>query len=62
MARQPQQAYLKEYQAKLIIPEEDASLQRSAWSGGSGRYSGSAGFFAQIGKAFAEAMLDMQKK
>lgn len=43
-------------------PEKEALLQRGASSCRSGHYFGSATSHAQIGKAFAEAMVEMQKK
>ena len=61
MTGQQQQAYLTEYRAKLITAEEEALWQRGASNGGY-HYLGCAKTMAQIGKAFAEAMLEMEKK
>ncbi len=60
MTRQ-QQAWLEEYPAELITPEAEALLQRGAANGGD-HYLGSAKTMALIGKAFGEAMLEMEKK
>ncbi len=62
MTSQEQKAYLDKYRSELITPEEESLWKRGASSGGSGHYFGSAKFHAQIGKAFAEAMLEMDKK
>ena len=62
MTPEQQQAYLKEYRAKLITPEEDVLWQRGAFSGRCGHYFGSAKFHTQIGKDFAEAMLEIENK
>ena len=51
---------LKEYRAELIPPEEEALWQRGASNGGY-HYLGSAKTYAPIGKAFAEAMLEIEK-
>lgn len=56
MTPQQQQAYLKEYRAKLISPKEDAFWKRAASHQGY-HYFGSAKTLGQIGRAFAEAML-----
>ena len=61
MTKEQQRACLKEYRAKLITSEEDAFRRRAASHQGY-HYFGSAKTFAQIGKAFAEAMLKMEKK
>ncbi len=54
-------SHLKKYRAKLITPEEDALWKRGASHQGY-HYLGCAKTMAQIGKAFAEAMLEMEKK
>jgi len=61
MTDEQRKAWLKEYRAKLITPEEEALWKRGASSGGSGHYFGSTKFHAQIGKAFAEAMLILKE-
>ena len=54
-----QKAYLKDYEAKLITPEEAAMLKRGASNGGY-HYLGCAKTFALMGEAFAEASLRMR--
>ena len=61
MTKAEQQEYLKEYRAKLISPEEEAFWKRGASNAGY-HYLGCAKTLALIGKAFAEAMLKMDKK
>ncbi len=61
MTPQQQREYLKQYRAKLITPEEEAMWKRGASNAGY-HYLGCAKTIALIGKAFAEAMLEMQKK
>jgi hypothetical protein len=61
MTKEQQQAYIKEYRAKLITPEDDAMWKRGASNAGY-HYLGSAKTMALIGKAFAEAILKMQKR
>ena len=61
MTKEQQQAYVKEYRAKLITPEEEALWKRGASNAGY-HYLGCAKTLALIGKAFAEAMLEMEKK
>jgi len=61
MTPQQQKEYLKEYRAKVISPEDDAMWQRGASNAGY-HYLGCAKTMALIGKAFAEAILDMEKK
>ena len=56
-----QQAWLKEYQSKLINPQEEALWKRGASNAGY-HYLGCAKTMALIGKGFAEAMLAMEKK
>lgn len=50
-----------EFKAKMITPEEEALWERGG-SNGDYHYLGSAKTFAQIGKAFAEAILELEKK
>jgi len=53
-----QREYLKDFEAKLISPEEAALWKRGASNGGY-HYLGCAKTFALIGQAFANAMLQM---
>ena len=57
---QQQRDYVKEYEAKLISPEEAATWKRGASNAGY-HYLGCAKTFALMGKAFAEATLQMSK-
>jgi hypothetical protein len=52
--------YLKKYEAELISPEEVAKWEQGASNAGY-HYLGCAKTFALIGKAFAEANLEMMK-
>jgi len=52
---------LAEFKAKTITPEQEALWQRGG-SNGDYHYLGSARTYAQIGKAFAEALLKTKKK
>jgi len=61
MTKAEQQAYMKEYRAKLITPEEEAMWQRGASNAGY-HYLGCAKTMALIGKAFAEAVLEIEKQ
>jgi hypothetical protein len=61
MDKAEQTAYLKKYEADLITPEEAAKWTRGASNAGY-HYLGCAKTFAQIGKAFAEANLEMMKR
>ncbi len=61
MTKEQQQAYLKEYRAKLITPEDEALWKRGASNAGY-HYLGCAKTMALIGKALAEATLEMGKK
>jgi len=61
MTPQQQRAYVKEYRAKLITPEEDEFWQYAASHQGY-HYFGCAKTLAQIGQAFAEAMLEMEEE
>lgn len=61
MTKEQQQAYLKEYRAKMITPEDEALWKRGASNAGY-HYLGCAKTMALIGKAFAEANLKMEKK
>ena len=60
MTKAEQQAYMKEYRAKLITPADDAMWKRGASNAGY-HYLGCAKTMALIGKAFAEAVLEMEK-
>jgi len=59
MTEPQQRQYLKEYEDKLISPEEAALLKRGASNGGY-HYLGCAKTFALMGEAFAEANLRMR--
>jgi hypothetical protein len=61
MTPKQQQEYLKQYRAKVITPEDEAMWQRGASNAGY-HYLGCAKTMALIGKAFAEANLEMEKK
>ena len=61
MTEEQKKKYLEEYRAKIVTPADDA-LWQSAASNLGYHYYGSAKTFAQIGKAFAEAVMTMQKK
>jgi hypothetical protein len=60
MTEQQQREYLKDYEAKLISPEEAAMQKRGASNAGY-HYLGCAKTFALMGEAFAEATLQMMK-
>jgi len=61
MTKEQQQAYVKDFEAKLLTPEDRALWKRGA-SHQAYHYFGSAKILGQIGKAFAEAMVEMEKK
>ena len=61
MTEQQQRDYLKKYEADLVSPEEVALRERGASNAGY-HYLGCAKTFAVMGKAFAEATLEMRKK
>ena len=54
-----QKEYVAQYRAKLISPKEEAMWKSGASNGGY-HYLGCAKTMALIGKAFAEAILDME--
>ena len=60
MTEQQQREYLKQYEAKLISPAEEAMWKRGASNAGY-HYLGCAKTFALMGKAFADASLQMMK-
>jgi hypothetical protein len=60
MTKEQQQAYVKEYRAKLISPADEALWKRGASNAGY-HYLGCAKTMALIGRAFAEAVLEMEK-
>jgi len=60
MTPEQQREYLNEYRARMISPEDEVMWKRGASNGGY-HYLGCAKTFALIGKAFAEAMLPMEK-
>ena len=57
----PKKAYLDKYRTELISAEDDA-YAKVARSNAAYHYFGSAKTMARIGKAFAEAMVQMSKK
>ena len=61
MTGEEQKAYVAEYRAKLITPEDDALSKRGASNAGY-HYLGCAKTMALIGRAFAEANLQLEKK
>jgi len=61
MTPQQQREYLKEYRAKVISAKDEAAWKRGASNAGY-HYLGCAKTMGLIGKAFAEAILEMQKK
>jgi alpha-galactosidase len=61
MSQEQQAAYLKEFRAKLITPEDDAAWKRGASNAGY-HYLGCAKTFALMGKGFAEANLAIMKQ
>jgi len=61
MTKTQQQSYVKEYRAKLITPSDEALWKRGASNAGY-HYLGCGKTMALIGKTFAEAMLEMEKK
>ncbi len=62
MTPEQQKAYLDAYKAKILTPGEIALWKRAASIGGFVHYYGSAKFHAQAGKAFAEALLEMDEE
>jgi alpha-galactosidase len=60
MSEAQQKEYLKKYEAELITPEEAAKWKRGASNAGY-HYLGCAKTFALMGKAFAEANLELLK-
>jgi hypothetical protein len=61
MTKEQQQAYLKDYQAKLITSADEALWKRGVSNAGY-HYLGCAKTMALIGQAFAQASLQMEKK
>ena len=61
MTEQEQREYLKKFEAELISPEEAALRQRGASNAGY-HYLGCAKTFALIGKAFADALIDLRNE
>ena len=61
MTREQRQEATAKYRATVITPEDDALWKRGGSDEGF-HYLGCAKTFAQIGKAFAEAILKMEKK
>jgi hypothetical protein len=61
MTNEQIKAFMAEYRAKRITPEKEAMWKRGASNAGY-HYLGCAKTFALIGKAFAEANLEMEKR
>ncbi len=61
MAKDEQRAYLREYEAKLISPDEVALRTRGASNAGY-HYLGCGKTFAIMGEAFAKAILEMRNQ
>jgi len=61
MTQEQIRAFVKEYRARRIGPEKEAMWKRGASNAGY-HYLGCAKTMALIGKAFAEAILEMEKK
>lgn len=61
MTEEQKKKYLEEYRAKLVTPAAE-ELWKSGASNLGYHCFGSAKTFAQIGKAFADAVMTMQKK
>ena len=59
MSKEQQREYLRKYEAELVSPEEVALRNRGASNAGY-HYLGCAKTFALMGKAFAEAILELQ--
>ncbi|SMP75412.1 protein of unknown function [Neorhodopirellula lusitana] len=53
---------IAEYRAELVSPEEEATWQRGAGTGGFVHYFGAAKFHAQAGQAFAKALQSLDAK
>jgi len=60
MTEEQKRTHLKEFEAKLITPAEQTTWERGASNAGY-HYLGCAKTFALMGKAFAEATLQMLK-
>ena len=56
MTPEEQAAYIKDYRAKVVTPEDEAMWKRGASNAGY-HYLGCAKTFALMGQAFAEALL-----
>jgi hypothetical protein len=61
MTEEQKKAHMKEYEAKLISPAEEALWKRGASNAGY-HYLGCAKTFAQMGQAFAEALLPPRRE
>lgn len=61
MSKKEQQDYLKEYRAKIISPEEELLKKQGASNAGY-HYLGCAKTMGLIGKAFADALIEMSNK
>jgi len=61
MTPEQQRTYVREFEAQLLTPEDRALWKRGA-SNQAYHYFGSAKMLGQIGKAFADAMLELENK
>jgi len=61
MTEEQKREHVKQFEAKLISPDEAALWKRGASNAGY-HYLGCAKTFALMGRAFAEAMLTMMKE
>ena len=59
LTKEQQQEHVRKFEAELITADE-ADLRRRGASNGGYHYLGSAKTFAQIGEAFADAVLELQ--
>ena len=62
MTKEQREAYVAKFRSMTMTPEEIALDKRAVGQYGAYHYLGSAKFFAQAGKAFAEAVVEMGKK
>jgi len=61
MTKEQQQAYVREFEARLLTPEDRALWKRGA-SNQAYHYFGSAKIMGLIGKGFAEAMIKQDRR
>lgn len=62
MSPKEQKNHVAAYRAKIVSPDEEKLWKRATSIGGFVHYFGAAKFHAQAGKAFAEAMQDLERK